>query len=150
MGATLHKAKCCCGPEATTDCSDCETACNNSGDIAFTVDYTPCGSADSCAGVSGGSGTLAKNYGDEDCLWMSDENGAAAGDFSGMIHCTESDVWELDIWYAPGSPVACSSDYNTVAVVCVDGRPTGVFVVPITDAELGGLCGTATVTLTIP
>ena len=152
MSGNILIAGCCCD-ECTEDCTDCATNCNSSGDIAYSVDYTPCGDAVDCAGLSGGSGTLAKGFVPEDCRWFTDENGALAGDFDGDIRCEDLGggvkKWMLDVWVVTAE-LACRSWDNVVCVHCISGRPTGVFVVPMYDEGKAAACGTATVTLSIP
>lgn len=146
MGATFHRAGCCC-PVCSEDCSDCESVCNDAGDINVTVAYTPCGGAVDCDSLAGGDGVLGKL---DTCDWSTDETGDNAGDFSVRILCNDSDQWELQVWYVPDVETACRSWGNVVCVFCVSGRPTGVFVVPMYDEGIPGACGNATVTLSIP
>jgi len=147
----LHRGGCCC---CKYDCTDCAAECNNNGSILATVSYTPCGGAVDCAGLSGGVDGVLTWEGA--CDWSTDGiGGHDAGDFGVRIHCEDEGGgvkrWWMDVFHLEPDPVVtCRSWDNIVCVVCLDGRPTGVFVVPIFDEGIAGACGSATVTLTTP
>lgn len=149
MSGILLPAGCCCDVATPSeDCEDCSSSCNDLGSISWSIDYTQtCGAGGDCDGKTGGSGTLVKAG---TCFWSSDGGGGVpGGDFELWIYCNDDLHWAVDVYSFNGA-TACRSLGTVVEVVCVSGRPTGVFNVTVYDETLAAECGTATITLSIP
>ena len=140
MSGILTPAGCCCTPPAgDPSCANCKVDCNNLGTIKASAErYVSCDGAIYCDSAADGfNGILVHDATALLCSWATyNSGGQKAGDWHVSIDCAGgvAKKWRMAVTYDLGASDLCYGS-KFISPVCVDGRPTGAFLIDLTDKE---------------